>query len=819
MPPPPPQRTDQRTDKRIDQPMGKHLGQRLRKRTFDLLVALPALLVLALPMLLLALLIRWDSPGPALYRQERVGRHGRLFRIHKFRTMHELASPGASSLQVTPQDDQRITRLGRWLRARRIDELPQLIDVVLGHMSLVGPRPEVPRYLVHYPEPLRAQILSVRPGITDPAALAHRDEGQLLGQAADPDRCYIHTILPTKLAQQAAYIQTATMASDVRVLWATLGVLLQGRPARLARPARPARLARQLGGLLVDAAVVWLAWQATYLFRLGFDRWLSARAPYDAAVALGVVALYMALLLVAGSSRGLWRYTGFADIRRLSIVCLVGGLVAASVVAGALQLGKVPRSVLALHPFVCLIGLCLVRLLTRMVYEDLRSRRSAQAQTPRRALVLGAGEAARRLVAGIQGQGWDVLGLLDDDPLKQGSSVVGRPVVGRMADLADRVATLGPTHLILALPSLRGSKRRLIIDQAARCGLPLLTVPSADELRAGSQAARVRDIQPDDVLGRDPVDLDETAVAGVLDGAVVLVTGAGGSIGSELCHQLARFRPARLVALDQSEFALYRIEQQLRERHPGLAVTPLVVDVKDEAMVRAALQRHQPSVLFHAAAYKHVPMVEVGNALAALRNNALGTRVVARAAADAGVARFVLISTDKAVNPSNVMGATKRVAELFMADLARTATATRFITVRFGNVLGSTGSVIPRFKDQIARGGPVTVTHPDMIRYFMTIPEACRLVLQAAELGQGADVLILDMGEPVRIVDLARSMIRLSGASLEDIPIVYSGLRPGEKLFEELTGHDEQTQPTRVAAIRAARLRPPPAASVIQAWL
>ena len=304
-----------------------------------------------------------------------------------------------------------------------------------------------------------------------------------------------------------------------------------------------------------------------------------------------------------------------------------------------------------------------------------------------------------------------------------------------------------------------------------------------------------------------------------IEGAVVLVTGAGGSIGSELCHQVARFAPARLVALDLSEFALYRIEQQLRERHPGLAVTPLVVDVKDDGAVRAVLQRHRPSVLFHAAAYKHVPLMEVGNALAALRNNALGTRVIARAAADAGVGRFVLISTDKAVNPTNVMGATKRVAELLMADLARTCTATRFITVRFGNVLGSTGSVIPRFQEQIASGGPITVTHPEMIRYFMTIPEACRLVLQAAELGQGADVLILDMGEPVRIVDLAQSMIRLSGSSLEDIPIVYSGLRPGEKLFEELTGDGELAQPTRVDSIRVARLNPPPSHLEIESWI
>ena len=312
-------------------------------------------------------------------------------------------------------------------------------------------------------------------------------------------------------------------------------------------------------------------------------------------------------------------------------------------------------------------------------------------------------------------------------------------------------------------------------------------MPSADELReGGTRIDRVRDIQPEDVLGREPVKLDEHAVSGLISGRAVMVTGAGGSIGAELCRQIARFGPSRLVLFELSEFALYQAEQDLGERFPHLPLVRLVGDVKDLGALRRAMATHQPDLVFHAAAYKHVPLMEDDNAWIALRNNTLGTYLAAQAAAEAGVQRFVLISTDKAVNPTNVMGATKRAAEMVLSHWAARAPGTRFTAVRFGNVLGSSGSVIPKFKEQIARGGPVTVTHPDIIRYFMTIPEAARLVLQAAAIGDSGQVLVLDMGEPVKIVDLARDLIRLAGHAPEEIAIEFTGLRAGEKLYEEL---------------------------------
>lgn len=571
--------------------------------------------------------------------------------------------------------------------------------------------------------------------------------------------------------------------------------------------------------LCVDGLVVVVAWQVTYLFRLGFERWVSARPAYDAWVLLGIVATYIAVFALLRIPRGIWRFVGFGDIQRLALASLLSGLLVAVMVSGVLQLQKVPRAVLALHPFVVLLGVCGVRLFYRMLYEHARNRMHRAIEPIRTALVLGAGQAARRLIAGIHGQGWQVVALLDDDPQRQGRTLDRIPILGPLSAVQRIARERSATHLILAIPSMPPARRRHIIDLAAQSGLPLLTVPSAHELMQSPQADRVRDIQPDDLLGREPVQLDEPGIGQVLRDQVVAVTGAGGSIGAELCEQVARFHPAAMVLIDASEFALYRVEMNLRERHPKMPLTALIVDVKDEPRLVEVLTKHRPSTVFHAAAYKHVPLVEVGNAHAALHNNALGTWAAARAAAACGVARFVLISTDKAVNPTNVMGATKRLAERAILHLARQSSGTRFMAVRFGNVLGSSGSVIPRFQSQIARGGPITVTHPEIIRYFMTISEACRLVLQAAAIGQTGQVLVLDMGEPVKIVDLARAMIRLSGHQPEDMPIVYTGLRPGEKLFEELLADSEQTVPTACESLRVARLSDTAERDGFERWL
>ena len=570
--------------------------------------------------------------------------------------------------------------------------------------------------------------------------------------------------------------------------------------------------------LLLDGLVVALAWQATYLFRLGFERWISARPSFDPWVVLGLVLLYVLVLWGLRVPKGMWRFSGFGEIKRLAWACALAGSLGAAIVLMA-GLVQVPRAVLALHPVFCLIALAMMRMAYRMLYEHMRGRISGSSTESHRVLVMGAGHAARLLVAGIQHQGWVVVGLLDDDPAKRDGRVSGIPVLGRLDDLARLAAVQGVTHVIVAMPSAAPLQRRRAFDLAADTGLHVLTVPSSAELLSGSKLDQLRDIEPEDLLGREPVKLDEAGISEALSGRTVLITGAGGSIGSELCRQVARFGPQRIVLYEQSEFALYQIEQELSERFPHIPLLRLVGDVKDLEQLRHTFTGTRPQIVFHAAAYKHVPLMENENAWSALRNNTLGTYHAALAAAEVGVERFVLISTDKAVNPTNVMGATKRAAELLLSHMAGQGFETKFMAVRFGNVLGSSGSVIPKFKEQIAKGGPVTVTHPDITRYFMTISEAARLVVQAAALGRTGQVYVLDMGEPVRIRDLARDMIRLSGRSLDEIRIEFTGLRPGEKLYEELLADTDTTVPTAIARLSVAKLEDSESAAAVVPWL
>jgi FlaA1/EpsC-like NDP-sugar epimerase len=583
-------------------------------------------------------------------------------------------------------------------------------------------------------------------------------------------------------------------ASSPITLWHRLDALL----ARL----RPHRVALSL---LLDAIVVVLAWNLTYLFRLGFERWLSARPGYDGAVLAALVLLYLMALAALRLPQSLWRFAGFAEVRRLTLACLVVGALGAALVMG-LGLRAVPRAVLALHPVVTLMGLALVRIAYRMLWEQVRVHTASEVTGARRAIVMGAGAAARMMLAGIHEQGWTVLGLLDDDPAKQGARIGDVRVLGPLAAVADPALCAKATHVIVALPSATPEQRRRALELASGTGLPVLTVPTIEELREGRSLERLRRIEPEDLLGRAPVQLDEAGIGAILRGATVLVTGAGGSIGSELCRQLARYAPQRLVLVELSEFNLYTIEQELSASHPAIELVRLIGDVRELPQMRQILARWRPQLVLHAAAYKHVPLMEEHNAFAALRNNTLGTWNAALAAAEAGAERFVLISTDKAVNPTNVMGASKRAAEIALSSLVPRFAGTRFMAVRFGNVLGSSGSVIPKFKAQIAQGGPVTVTHPEIIRYFMTIPEAARLVLQAAAIGDSGQVLVLDMGEPVKIADLARDLIRMAGHTLQEIPIVFTGLRPGEKLYEELLADSDATLPTAIERLRIARL-------------
>jgi FlaA1/EpsC-like NDP-sugar epimerase len=379
--------------------------------------------------------------------------------------------------------------------------------------------------------------------------------------------------------------------------------------------------------------------------------------------------------------------------------------------------------------------------------------------------------------------------------------------MGAIEDLQRLAGRLKVRHAIIAMPSVPYQIRRRVVEICKRARVAVLTVPSLDNVAGGKLATpKIRKVAVEDLMKRVPVTLDDAGLHDLLTGKVVLVTGAGGSIGSELCRQIAHFQPSLLVLFEQSEYAMYKVDNELREGYPEMPLASVVGDVKNAKRVAQVMHQYSPSIVFHAAAYKHVPLMEELNSWEAVQNNVYGTYIVARAAIDYGVSKFVFVSTDKAVNPTNVMGATKRLAEMVCQAL-QAGTDTRFEMVRFGNVLGSAGSVIPRFEEQIHKGGPVTVTHPEMVRYFMSIPEAAQLVLQAGCMGLGGEIFVMDMGEPVKIVDLARDMIRLSDLSEDEIKIVYTGLRPGEKLFEELLADDEHTRPTPHPKLRVAKAR------------
>ena len=537
---------------------------------------------------------------------------------------------------------------------------------------------------------------------------------------------------------------------------------------------------------------------------------------------LWVVPLQTAVFFGSGMYRGIWRYASVADLQRIAVAVVVSTLAIALVlVMLPHQEPPVPRSVILLDPILLILLLGGSRIGYR-VWKERRLRNVLGAPSMPVA-ILGAGDAAADLLKNLARAGdWRVMGLFDDNPAKRGRQIQGVSVLGALEDLAGIAPKLGVERAIIAMPSASHQSRRRALEICRRAGVQALTVPSYQDLMSGKiTVSQVRNIELDDLLGRDPVLLDESRLQEWIRGRSIFVTGAGGSIGSELCRQIARFAPARLVLYEHNEFALYRMEQEFAEQYPGIELSCVIGDVKNAERVAEALAAYRPQLVFHAAAYKHVPLMEEDNAWEAIQNNALGTWRVAEAAIAHGVEKFVLVSTDKAVNPTNVMGASKRLAEVVCQGL-QAASATRFVIVRFGNVLGSTGSVVPKFREQIARGGPITVTHPEITRYFMSIPEAAQLVLQAGFMGTGGEIFVLDMGEPVKIVDLARELIRLSGYAEADIDIQFTGLRPGEKLYEELLADGEHTLPTPHPKLRIAKSRATPDSRWMEdllAWL
>lgn len=572
---------------------------------------------------------------------------------------------------------------------------------------------------------------------------------------------------------------------------------------------------------LFDLFAVAIAWCGGLLLRFNFD--LPSEYVRLAFLGLGgLLVVHAVACRWAGLYRGMWVFASLPDLKRVLKAVAVSGV--ALLVWVALDRGAtaIPRSMIVLYPVLLLLVMGGGRAAWRMWKEHrLYGGLIAQGKP---VVIVGAGRGGAMLMRELErSPDWRVVALVDDDLGKWGMELFGIPIVGGLGALPEVLREFKASHVILAMPSAATETLRRATDIGVRAGAHVFTVPGLEELMNGRVSiSAMRPVEIEDLLGREPVSIDTENVQAMLAGRTVLVTGAGGSIGSELCRQLSRFEPGILILLESSEFALYSVEQWFARNRPDVRVVPLAGDVKDGVRLEEVFSAWAPQIVFHAAAYKHVPLMEVGNAWQAVRNNVLGTLQVATHAERYGAERFVFISTDKAVNPTNVMGATKRLAEMVCEALHSFGTkATQFEVVRFGNVLGSTGSVIPKFAEQIAHGGPVTVTHPEINRYFMSIPEAAQLVLQASAMGHGGEVFVLDMGEPVKIVDLARNMIRLSGYSDDEIRIEFTGLRPGEKLYEELLADAEATMETPHPKLRIARSRSVPEAFLdeVREWL
>lgn len=771
------------------------------KRTFDVCMAALGLILTAPLLVLISVLIKLDSPGPVIFRQVRVGQGFRPFAIQKFRTMTvEVLGTG---LPLTVGQDPRITRIGRILRKFKLDELPQLFNVLVGDMSFVGPRPEVPRYV----ERLRSEffeVLTVRPGITDLASLRYIDEAALLAYSASPEEEYQLKVLPEKLRLAKLYIRHMSLRFDLAIILQTLLHIARLPVVVFTLPELKAAVETPVASPWMSLSSFILRWRKPIIVVLDviliiLANYFAFVLRYDGSIpegdiqtfeqtVLALVAIRGVAFALFGLNEGLWRYTSIWDLQNI-----IGGVLTSTVVFygwvyWVMDLYSYPRSIFAIDAILLVGFLAGVRLSSRVLRDK------PIFQKKRKVFIVGAGDAGERVVREMKTRtvfNCQPIGFVDDNVGLLNQRIHGVRVLGTVQDLPKLVEGLKPEVVVVAVPNAAPEFLRDLVIKLEPYNISIKTLPAKEELLADqSTVSQIRNVSIPDLLSRAPIDLDNEATRQMVRGKCVLITGAGGSIGSELARQIILFEPKVLLLYERHENSLYNVHKELDDRRLAFPIVPLIGDVTDAQRLCAVLEQYKPQILFHAAAHKHVPLVEL-NPLEAVKNNCIGTRVTAEAASLYGVEQFVHISTDKAVNPSSVMGATKRVAELIIQDIARTS-RTRFLLVRFGNVLGSSGSVLLRFQEQIRAGGPVTVTHPEIRRYFMLIPEAVQLVLQAATIGEQGHIYILDMGEQIRVLDIARSLIRLSGLNPgKDIPIRFVGLRPGEKLYEELVGEGE----------------------------
>lgn len=772
------------------------------KRIFNFGLSLIAIVLLSPTFILIATIIKLTSRGPLFFKQERIGKNFRPFQIYKFRTVEMQTEESGQTPSL------RITRIGRFLRSCKLDRLPQLLNVLKGEMSLVGPRPELKKHVDLFRKDYET-ILTVRPGMTDFATIEIRDVSLLLSKVDDPEAYYINTVLPKKVKLAKLYVLQRSLILDLKILFTSLITLLLDLPFPFLKKERNQKktfkeaIEKHRRGIIIfiHAGAIILSNYLAFLLR--FDGKIPQAMVMLVMIRLPIILFFrLTALQFFGLNRGLWRYTSIQDMIALGWAILASSIASWGTIR-LLQIQGYPRSIFLIDALLTFLLLASFRIAKR-VYTIL-----TQVQIgARRVLIIGAGNAAEMVARDMmQNPSYNrqPIAFIDDDPKKRSLKIHNIPVIGNSQELEAVVQKLHPDEILIAIPSASQKQIKRMINQCKSFGLPIKILPSLTGMLGGKVSITdIRNLDIEDLIGRREIEIDDPKVGAKIEGKRVLITGAGGSIGSELCRQVAAFDPELLILFERSENNLHHIQLELLDKFPGVSLKIILGDILDEEKLHQVFSMYRPHVIFHAAAYKHVPMME-SHPLGAIQNNILGTYNVITMADQYGAEDFVSISTDKAVHPTSVMGATKRVAEMLVRYFNQRS-RTRLVSVRFGNVLESNGSVVPLFRAQIKKGGPVTVTHPEIKRYFITIQEAVQLVLHAAVLGEGGETFVLDMGDPIKVIDIARTMIILSGFSPdEDIPIQIVGLRPAEKLVEGLFEEAEKVAQTRHEKIRVAQ--------------
>ncbi len=758
------------------------------KRIFDIFTSAVGIVVLSPIMLIISLAILILDGTPIFFTQTRIGKNSKPFRIFKFKTMKPA---GKNQTLVTQKNDNRITAVGKILRLAKLDELPQLFNVFLGSMSIVGPRPEIPELVECYTKEQR-KLLKVKPGITSPATIYHRDEEEIVGSSEEILEYHKNVLIPKKASFDLAYIENHNFIYDLKIIFLTLLSVLTNQSGYMREKTLKQR---RVIIFLVHIFLSFGAYYLSYLFRFDgevpsteFQRFLKTSSL--------VVMIETIYLSVFELTQGYWRYVDFRDVINIGKATFCS-TVSMFLVELLFLDSSFPSGTLIIDGVLSFILFTSLRFSTRFLREIYSP---ITPKSRERVLILGASDRGEALVRDIirnPDLGYEIAGFIDIDLNKRGIKIHGLPILGGMESLEDVLNSQPITSVINTYPTLDRDNTAILSKMSSAYKFSIKTLPTiSDVLSRNINFNKLRDLRYEDLLGREEISLDRKLLHFSYKDKVILITGAGGSIGSELCRQIANYSPKQLVLLDKDETLLFEITTELNEYKPLLKTQPLIGDIRNRDKMDLYFKKYCPEIVLHAAAYKHVPLLEK-HPQEAILNNVIGTKTLLDLSLEHNVKKFVMISTDKAVRPTSVMGASKALSEKMMFDHYNNKNNMNCMAVRFGNVLGSRGSVIPIFKRQIENGGPIKITHPKITRYFMSIPEATQLVLQAGAMGRGGEIFILKMGQPVKIKDLATRMIEHAGFIPDiDIKIEYSGLRNGEKLYEELLTDLENTQST-----------------------